>query len=68
MIFDDLLNLQEPKLDRLRELAAGIKNQHPTYCRQRTWQKLFEPFISPLSEAEAQELFNLLPPCKCCET
>ncbi len=66
MTFDDLLNL-EPKLDRLRELADGIKNQHPQYCRKRTWQKLFEPFISPLSEAEAQELYALLPPCKCCE-
>jgi hypothetical protein len=68
MTFADLLNLQEPKLDRLRELADGIKNQHPQYCRQRTWQKLFEPFISPLSDNEAKELYNLLPPCKCCET
>ncbi len=67
MTFDDLLNL-EPKLDRLRELAAGIKNQHPQYCRQRTWTALFVPYTSPLSDGEAQELFNLLPPCRCCET
>ncbi len=67
MTFDDLLNLQEPKLDRLRELADGIKNQHPAYCKHKTWQKLFVPHASPLSDDEAQELFNLLPPCKCCE-
>ncbi len=67
MIFADLLNLQEPKLDRLRELADGIKNQHPAYCKQRTWTALFVPYTSPLSDGEAQELFNRLPPCKCCE-
>jgi hypothetical protein len=68
MIFDDLLNLQEPKLDRLRELAGDVRNQHPAYCKQRTWQKLFMPHASPISEAEAKKLFNLLPPCRCCKT
>ncbi len=67
MTFDDLLNLQEPKLDRLRELAAGIKNQHPQYCRHKTWMVLFVPYSAGLTDGEAQELFNLLPPCKCCE-
>ncbi len=54
-------------LDRLRELAGDVRNQNAQYCRGKTWQKLFIPHTSPLSEAEAQDLFNLLPPCKCCE-
>jgi hypothetical protein len=54
-------------LDRLRELAGDVRSQHPAYCKQRTWKKLFAPHASPLSEAEAQELYALLPPCWCCK-